>query len=231
MAGSRASPRPSRRVPPDVSSQKESNSAGRVIAGTARGRLLVSPGEGTRPLGDRVKQTLFAILEPEIRGRAFLDLFAGSGAAGIEALSRGAAQAVLVERDPGAIRAIERNLAAAGFAGPSARVIRSQVGTWLNTQAREADAPGRLRLGPFAAILVDPPYDLPELTRAALESIAAAGPGGILETDGVVVAKHFWRTPPADVGLLRSARARRFGETGLTFLRWAEPAPGGEEDG
>ena len=221
-----------------MTSQKDSNSAGRVIAGTARGRLLVSPGEGTRPLGDRVKQTLFAILEPTIRGRAFLDLFAGSGAAGIEALSRGAEQAVFVERDAGAIRAIERNLAAAGFEAPRARVVRSQVGTWLNSISREISA-GKaggdsgergtgargLVAGPFAAILIDPPYDLPELTQAALESIAAAGPGGILEVDGVIVAKHFWKTPPAEVGLLRSARERRFGETGLTFLRWAEPAP------
>jgi 16S rRNA (guanine966-N2)-methyltransferase len=214
-----------------VAAPKASNNAGRVIAGTARGRQLVSPGEGTRPIGDRVKQTLFAILEPTIRNRAFLDLFAGSGAAGIEALSRGAEQAVFVERDPGAIAAIERNLAATGFAAPRARVVRSQVGTWFNAQARDAASPGRATVGPFAAILIDPPYDLPELTQAALESIAAAGPGGILDRDGVIVAKHFWRTPPAEIGLLRSARERRFGETGLTFLRWAEPAPDREEDG
>ncbi len=205
-----------------MASSKESNSAGRVIAGTAKGRALVSPGEGTRPLGDRVKQTLFAILEPTIRNRAFLDLFAGSGAAGIEALSRGASRAVFVERDAGAVKAIERNVAACGFAGPAARVDRSQVGTWFNQKA--------LALGPFAGILVDPPYDLPELLLASLESIAAAGPGAILEADGVVVAKHFWKaSPPARIGLLRSARERRFGETGLTFLRWAE-ATEGEED-
>ncbi len=210
---------------------KASNNAGRVIAGTARGRQLVSPGEGTRPIGDRVKQTLFAILEPTIRGRAFLDLFAGSGAAGIEALSRGAEHAVFVERDAGAIAAIERNLAATGFAPPRARVVRSQVGSWLNAVTRDASTSGRAAAGAFAAILIDAPYDLPELTQAALDSIAAAGPAGLLEPDGVVVAKHFWRTPPADVGLLRSARARRFGETGLTFLRWVEPAPDGKEDG
>jgi 16S rRNA (guanine(966)-N(2))-methyltransferase RsmD len=205
-----------------MASAKESNSAGRVIAGAAKGRALVSPGEGTRPLGDRVKQTLFAILEPTIRNRAFLDLFAGSGAAGIEALSRGAARAVFVERDPGAVKAIERNLAVTGFAGPAARVDRSQVGTWFNQKAAS--------LGPFAAILIDPPYDLPELLLAALESIAAAGPGVVLDRDGVVVAKHFWKTPPpARIGLLRSARERRFGETGLTFLRWADPEES-EED-
>jgi len=203
-----------------------SHGAGRVIAGTARGRPLVAPGEGTRPIGDRVKQTLFAILEPTIRGRAFLDLFAGSGAAGIEALSRGASRAVFVERDADAVKAIERNLAATALGGPEAKVVRSQVGSWFNAIA--ADPP---RIGaPFAAIVMDPPYELPELLAASLGSIAAAGPDGILAADGVVVAKHFWKTPPAEIGLLRFARERRFGETTLTFLRWAQ-AVVGEEDG
>ena len=205
---------------------KASNNAGRVIAGTARGRALSSPGEGTRPLGDRVKETLFAILEPTIRGRSFLDLFAGSGAAGIEALSRGATSAVFVERDPGAVGTIQRNLAATGFGAPMARVEKSQVGSWFNALAKGSARPA----GPFAAILIDPPYDLPELLEAAVESISSAGPGGILEPDGVVVAKHFWRTPPpARIGLLRSARERRFGDTTLTFLRWVT-AEEGEED-
>lgn len=204
-----------------MASPKASNSAGRVIAGTAKGRALASPGEGTRPIGDRVKQTLFAILEPTIRGRSFLDLFAGSGAAGIEALSRGASIAVFVERDPGAFLTIERNLATTGLAGHGARVIRSQVGTWCNSGAR----PG----APYAAIVIDPPYDLPELLESALTSIADAGPGGLLAPDGVAVAKHFWKTPPpARIGLLRSARERRFGETTLTFLRWSDEQ--GEED-
>jgi 16S rRNA (guanine(966)-N(2))-methyltransferase RsmD len=201
-----------------------------VIAGTARGRALISPGEGTRPLGDRVKQTLFAILEPTMRNRAFLDLFAGSGAGGIEALSRGAARAVFVERDQGALETIQRNLQATGLAGPPARVVLAKAGRWLEDHGRH--------LGPFGAALIDPPYDRPELLEAALQAIAAAGPGGILEADGVVVAKHFWKTPPpAQIGLLRSIRERRFGETTLTFLRWAsaepvdEAAPVDEEDG
>lgn len=189
--------------------------AGRVIAGTARGRQLTAPGEGTRPLGDRVKQTLFAILEPAIRDRAFLDLFAGSGAAGIEALSRGAATAVFVEKDDGAAAVIGRNLAATGLAGPAARVVRSDAVKWLAREGATA--------GPFAAVLIDPPYDRPALLEQALGAIAAAGPGGILDADGVVVAKHFAKAGiPAGIGLLRSARERRFGETTLTFLRWAE---------
>lgn len=194
-------------------------SAGRVIAGTARGRRLVAPGEGTRPLGDRVKQTLFAVLEPVIRGRAFLDLYAGSGAAGIEALSRGASMATFVERDTAAIKAIGSNLAATGLDGERAPVVRSEVKGWL----QDAVAGGRS----FAAILLDPPYDRPAELAGTLDAIARAGPGGILDVDGVVVAKHFSKTAVPEVGLLRSHRERRFGETTLTFLRWARA---GNED-
>ena len=197
-----------------MSPRPRAGGAGRVIAGTARGRQLVAPGAATRPLGDRLKQALFAILEPEIRGRAFLDLFAGSGAAGIEALSRRAARAVFVERDGAAIRSIEANLETTDVAG-RAVVVRSDAATWL---ARDGSG-----FGPFAAVLLDPPYDHPELILAALEVLAAAGPGGILAGDGVVVAKHLGKTTVApEVGLLRSVRERRFGETTLTFLRWAE---------
>jgi len=192
--------------------------AGRVIAGSARGITLEAPGEGTRPLGDRVKQTLFAVLEPDLRGRRFLDLYAGSGAGGIEALSRGAAEAVLVDRDDGAVRVIERNLRATHLER-TGRAVRANAAEWLGSHGAAA--------GPFAAILVDPPYDAPEELATALARIAEAGPGGILEADGVAAAKHFWKTPPpARIGLLRSSRERRFGETTLTFMRW-----GDEEDG
>src|SRR4051812_2848119 len=84
--------------------------AGRVIAGSARGVRLAAPGEGTRPLTDRVKQTLFGILQPDLEDAVVADLFAGSGAGGIEALSRGAARAILVEKDGRACRTIQENL-------------------------------------------------------------------------------------------------------------------------
>jgi 16S rRNA (guanine966-N2)-methyltransferase len=198
--------------------------AGRVIAGSARGIRLVGPGAGTRPIGDRVKQTLFAILEPVIRDRPFLDLFAGSGAAGIEALSRGASLAVFVETDRAAVRAIEQNLAAAGFAGATAVVAATRVAAWLAKHAAAAsdrEAAGGAHLA-FAAVFLDPPYETPADVRQALVGIAEAGPGAILAADGVVVAKHFWKEPPADVPLLRSFRQERFGETMLTFSRWAD---------
>lgn len=200
-------------------------SAGRVIAGVARGRRLVAPGSGTRPLGDRVKQSLFAILEPELRDAAFLDLFAGSGAAGIEALSRGARQAVLVEHSRPVAQVIERNLRGAGLLGPRSRIVVADAIRWLGDQGGRRDG------GPFTAIFLDPPYDEPQLVDHALDGIAGAGRGAVLEPDGVVVAKHSRRhSPPARIRLLRSVREERFGDTSLTFYRWSA-ADAGEEVG
>ena len=196
--------------------------AGRVIGGVARGRRLAAPGAGTRPLGDRVKQSLFAVLEPELRGRPFLDLFAGSGAGGIEALSRGASEATFVESYVGAVQMIERNLRTASLLGVRATIVPRDAIAWLQTPAAARG---------FAVALVDPPYDRPELLGKALDRIAAAGPAGILAPDGVVVAKHFRKTPPSEqVGLLRSARELRFGDTALTLYRWAG-GDEGQEDG
>jgi 16S rRNA (guanine966-N2)-methyltransferase len=185
--------------------------AGRVIAGTARGVRLAAPGPGTRPLTDRVKQTLFGILDPVLEGAAVLDLFAGSGAAAIEALSRGAASAVLVEKDAGAARVIGENLRRARVA-VAATVVRRDAVAWLAEEAGRAEEPGRVR---FDIVIVDPPYaDTESLVRV----LAAVGP--LVADRGVVVAKHFWRdAPPASVGLLASDRVRRFGETALTFYR------------
>ncbi|MEX2185101.1 MAG: 16S rRNA (guanine(966)-N(2))-methyltransferase RsmD [Chloroflexota bacterium] len=183
--------------------------AGRVIAGTARSIRLDAPGAGTRPLGDRVKQTLFAVLEPDLPGARFLDLFAGSGAGGIEALSRGASHVAFVEHDAGAARVIVANLARAHL-GDADRVtvVRQDVVGWLRDPARDAEPLWDL-------VLLDPPYGEPALLERALEAV-----GRLLAPDGRAVAKHFWReVPPDRVGLLASERARRFGETALTFYR------------
>ena len=196
--------------------------AGRVIAGSARGIRLVAPGPGTRPLGDRAKQTCFAILEPDLPGAAFLDLFAGSGAAGIEALSRGAARAVFVERDRAALKAIEDNLRRTHLDGERAVIIRADAPGWLATDGPAA--------GPFEIAFVDPPYDDPAALHAALRRLGdPAAAGLLLAAGGRVVAKHAPRdTPPATVGLLASERERRFGATILTFYR-AAPPPGQED--
>jgi 16S rRNA (guanine966-N2)-methyltransferase len=195
--------------------------AGRVIAGTARATRLEAPGEGTRPLADRVKQTLFAILEPDLPGAIFLDLFAGSGAAGIEALSRGAAHATFVERDNGAIAVMKANLARTHL-GDRATVTRADAVAWLRD-------PARVHEPPPTVVLIDPPYDDKAALTAALEAV-----GPLLARDARVVAKHFWRdVPPAHIGLLASERERRFGETALRFYRRADaiPASGVDTEG
>jgi 16S rRNA (guanine966-N2)-methyltransferase len=193
--------------------------AGRVIAGSARGIRLAAPGPGTRPLADRVKETLFAILEPELPGARFLDLFAGSGAGGIEALSRGASEARFVERDAGAVRTIEANLRATHLAGERARVVRREAIAWL---ASGADGGG------FDLALVDPPYAEEALLTRALGEL---GGSALLAPGARVVAKHFWRTsPPPEIGLLASERQRRFGETTLTFYRRRTSPPDPIED-
>jgi 16S rRNA (guanine(966)-N(2))-methyltransferase RsmD len=188
--------------------------AGRVIAGTARGIRLMAPGEGTRPLSDRVKQALFGILEPDLPGARFLDLFAGSGAAGIEALSRGAASAVFVERDGDAVRVIAENLRRTGMDDARATVVRAEAIGWLGRGGQAAERAA----GPFAVVMLDPPYADPAALEAALAGLA--GPTAPLAPDARVIAKHYWRTPPtARVGLLASERERRFGDTTLTFYR------------
>jgi 16S rRNA (guanine966-N2)-methyltransferase len=186
--------------------------AGRVIAGSAKGIHLRAPGPGTRPLADRVKQTLFAILEPELPEAHVLDLFAGSGAAGIEALSRGAASATFVEKDQGAAAVIDANLRATSLAGPSAAVIRWDVVQWLAEPSAAV---------PFDVVIVDPPYAQTDLLLRVLTMLGEAD--APLTPDARVVAKHFWRDrPPERVGMLAAERERRFGETALTFYRREE---------
>lgn len=195
--------------------------AGRVIAGVARGLRLVAPPSGTRPLGDRVKETLFGILEGGAQGpwpRSFLDLFAGSGAGGVEGLSRGAPRATFVERDPRACAAIRKNLARLGpdLAG-RARIEQVEVLGFLG-------AGGPAGGGPYGVVLVDPPYGDGTL-EPALERLGDPA-GGWLEAEAVVVAKHFWRdTPRERCGALEVVRRRRFGETSLSFYA-PSSAPG-----
>jgi 16S rRNA (guanine966-N2)-methyltransferase len=188
--------------------------AGRVIAGSARGIRLRAPGEGTRPLADRVKQTLFAILDPELADARVLDLFAGSGAGGIEALSRGAASATFVEKDGRAAAVIEANLESTSLAGPEVKVVRADAVAWLGRASSRVGAP-------FGIVLVDPPYAETDVLGRVLEALGAED--APLSPGARVVAKHFWRDRPPDrIGLLASERDRRFGETALTFYRREE---------
>jgi 16S rRNA (guanine966-N2)-methyltransferase len=183
--------------------------AGRVIGGSARGVRLEGPrSEATRPLTDRVKESLFGALEAEgALAGPFLDLFAGTGAAGIEALSRGAAGATFVEHDGASCQVIGANLRHARLEG--GRVVRADVVAYLRNLRRETD-------GPFLAALLDPPYSEPVMVRA-LELLGDPARDWLVP-GATVVVKHFWRDEPADhVGLLAKERVKRFGETALTF--------------
>jgi 16S rRNA (guanine966-N2)-methyltransferase len=166
-------------------------------------------------LSDRVKQSLFGGLADRLPGARVLDLFAGSGAAGIEALSRGAASSDFVERDDRAVAAIRANLRSTGLT-ERGRVHKADAVRYLA---------GSGERGPFDLVLLDPPYGDPAML-AALELL---GGGTLLSPEATVVAKHFWRdAPPEEVGILRRRRVRRFGETALTFYEagdGAEQAP------
>ena len=151
----------------------------RVIAGSAGGRRLVAPaGTGARPTTDRVKESVFAALGDErLRDAAVLDLYAGSGALAIEALSRGASRAVLVDRELSAVHAIERNLDATGLT-ERARVQRGEVAAFVRRDPPAA--------APFDLALLDPPYDLPHVElEGVLDRLAL--PGWLVSGATVVV--------------------------------------------
>lgn len=174
----------------------------RVIAGVARGHPLVAPRDrGTRPITDRVKETLFAILGDRVPGATVLDLYAGSGAIGIEALSRGADHATFVEHARPALAALRENLVRTRLA-EAATVEPIDVARFL----------GRQPATRWDLVFLDPPYDL----RAIVAPLRAVEPH--LAIDAMVVIKHFWRTDVPDVAGLRPVRQRRFGETMLSFM-------------
>ena len=174
----------------------------RVVAGSARGIPLQAPrARGTRPITDRVKETLFGIIGAGVVDAEVLDLYAGSGAIGIEAISRGARHATFVEHGRDALTAIRRNLERTRLA-EQATVIGSTVERFLALPPTRA----------YDLVVLDPPYD----ERAILAPLQALGPH--LAARATVVAKHFWRTEIETPDWLEAVRERRFGETALTFL-------------
>ena len=175
----------------------------RVIAGSAGGIHLDAPRDrAIRPITDRVKETLFSILADRVLDARVLDLYAGSGAIGIEALSRGAARATFVDRSSKAVDAIKANLR------------RTRLEEAADVRATDAI---RFLSGTAAAerydlAFLDPPYE----ERAILAPLERLAP--MLAPGATVVVKAFWRTPIPTLGGMRTWRERRFGETTLTFL-------------
>jgi len=180
----------------------------RIVAGSRKGHRIDAPkGVVTRPTGDRVREALFSILGPPPDGAVVLDLFAGAGTLGIEALSRGAERAVFADRARAAARVLRRNLDELGLAG------RAEVHVGDATRfAQRLAGEGRS----FSWIFLDPPYAA-GLADAALAAIAA---GRLLAPEGTLVVEHDRRAPPqAEHGLLLKADCRRYGDTELTFYR------------
>jgi len=174
----------------------------RIIAGTLKGRRLDAPDwPGLRPTSDRLRETLFNVLAPRIVGARFLDAYAGTGAVGIEALSRGASHVTFVERDPRAARLIEQNLARCGVQDRYA-IIRAGF----------AGAAQRLT-DPFQILFLDPPYGAGELI-AALGAAAALVAG-----DALLIVEHATRDKAPDaVGGLSRRRELVQGDSALAFF-------------
>lgn len=174
----------------------------RIVAGIWKGRALKSPSwEGLRPTSDRLRETLFNILAPSIAGARVLDGYAGTGAIGIEALSRGAGRVTFVERDPRAIKLIEANLAALGGADDRA-IIRADF----------MSAAGRLVGESFDLIIVDPPYAHDSAAQALAAAVPLAGPSTR------VIVEHAARLrPPAAVEGLQLRRTVKAGDSALSF--------------
>jgi 16S rRNA (guanine(966)-N(2))-methyltransferase RsmD len=186
----------------------------RIVAGALGGRRITAPaGPHTRPTSDRVREALFSTLASltELTGARFADLYAGSGAVGLEALSRGAAAVLLVEADPKAARIIRQNIALLGV-GRDAHVVTGKVATVL-----EAGPPDGQ---PYDIVFADPPYAVPDDELTAV--LAALVSGGWLAADAVVAIERATRSgAPGWVPEVTAERSRRYGESTLWYGRRA----------
>ena len=173
----------------------------RIIAGSRKGHTIFAPkGDTIRPTGDRVREAAFTLIGP-VDGASVLDVFAGSGAYGLEALSRGAERAVFVESDPEAARAIERNLEKLRLTG--ARIVRQDARTALAAESAARRT--------YDLVLVDPPYEAWE----ELEGALAPYLGDALAPDGLLVVETAARVEPALP--LPQRTSRRYGSARLTL--------------
>ncbi|MBS1818980.1 MAG: 16S rRNA (guanine(966)-N(2))-methyltransferase RsmD [Acidobacteria bacterium] len=177
----------------------------RVIAGALKGRTLKAPSwDGLRPTSDRLRETLFNVIAPRIVGARVLDVYAGTGAIGIEALSRGADAVTFVEQDRRAQALIEENLQRCGISEGYA-IIRASASR-AAAQLRRSPS-----FVPFDIVLLDPPYDHP-----AAEALT--GVDALVAPDGLVVFEHARRAPvPETVGRLALTRDLMSGDSALAF--------------
>jgi 16S rRNA (guanine966-N2)-methyltransferase len=188
----------------------------RVIAGKFRSRpLLAPPGLATRPTADRLRETLFNVLTNgtvnRVAGASFLDLYAGSGAVGIEALSRGAASVTFVEEATAPLGILKQNLANLSVSGTSLHIEKKSVSRFLRGAIEKGGT------GPFMVVFLDPPYDLAaeyDLTMGLLGENAE----GLLESGALIVAEHRRKQPLVErYGRLLRTRVLKQGDAALSF--------------
>jgi 16S rRNA (guanine(966)-N(2))-methyltransferase RsmD len=186
----------------------------RIIAGAARGRKLQVPdGHALRPTPDRVREALFSMLTPTLAGASFLDLYAGTGAVGLEAISRGADRAVLVERAPEHLAILRANLETTRLQG-----VLIEPGDVLGVLDRLAARGER-----FDLVFVDPPYAAEAERIACLTRLAR---GDLLAAGGRIVVETAARVPPSAIDSLSLIRECRYGDTRLAFyVRWGGSPP------
>jgi 16S rRNA (guanine966-N2)-methyltransferase len=185
----------------------------RIIAGTYRSRTLEAPaGLATRPTSDRLRETLFNVLAPRIQGAAFLDLYAGSGAVGIEALSRGAEHVIFAERAPAALKVLRANLDRLKLK-EGLRIQSGSVASFLRKSSVESASPGMV----FDIVFLDPPYDAADeyaVTLGLLGGTAAV----LLSAGAVVIAEHRRKQRlELHYGQLERTRLLEQGDAALSF--------------
>jgi 16S rRNA (guanine966-N2)-methyltransferase len=184
----------------------------RVIGGTSRGRALRAPrGKAIRPTSDRVREAIFNILASlvDLDGASVADLFAGTGAMGIEALSRGASAVVFVDQEPSAVDAIRANLGSVGLDDDRAKVVRAEVAGWLERRRAGLRERSPHDAGPFDVALVDPPYAFGAWDRVL----------GALEARFAVLESNHPIELAEDRARWEVVRSRRYGDTLVTVVR------------
>ena len=182
----------------------------RIIAGKYRGRQLKSPPSAqTRPTSDRLRETLFNVLAPRIEGARFLDLCAGTGAVGIEALSRGAEHVTFVDKSRRMCGLIEANTSALGIDEQELEIVNADASDYLRRHAKKEREP-------FDILFFDPPYS----SDYSLVNLISDTGGQLLTDDGVVIVEHFKKTDlPEAFGSLKRYRTLKQGDSVLSFFK------------
>ena len=181
----------------------------RIIAGQYRGRKLKSPPSAqTRPTSDRLRETLFNVLAPRIEGARFLDLCAGTGAVGIEALSRGSQHVTFVDQSRRMCGLIEANTSALGINEQEFEIVNAEASHYLRRHAKKVR-------GPFDIIFFDPPYS----SDYTLVNLISDTGGQLLTDNGVVIVEHHKKKDlPEAFGTLRRVRTLKQGDSVLSFF-------------